>query len=233
MWYPRDVLSVITNSVLRKVADSLRYLHLPSFILLGALFPTANATEISVSVSNANPSVGDSVDVYFTISGLTSAPANSLSAFDFDILFDDTVLSFINASFDDPVLGNQLDLPEASAFPFDGGVFDLGSGLLDAYGLSGNSDSVLDADQADQFRFLGLSFTAIAAGSVSALIDLSDPFLAVLDSGFSDLIVDYAPSQVDFTVSSGVAGVPEPGSLLLLAIGTPMLWGGIRKYRKD
>lgn len=115
-----------------------------------------------------------------------------------------------------------MDLPEVGAFPFDGAAFDLG-GVVDAYGVSGNLDFILDADQEDSFRFLGLSFTAVSETvSSSILVDLTDPFLLMLDSSFGDLSVDYSLSQVDINVSSATS-VPAPGAFMLLAAGLPAL----------
>ncbi len=43
----------------------------------------------------------------------------------------------------DPVTAtNQLDLPEIDAFPFDGDVYEISNGVLDAYGVSGNTDTI-------------------------------------------------------------------------------------------
>lgn len=210
----------------------LRYLNvlIVSTLMLNLAANAAYATTIDVSASNTNLTVGETFHVDFNISGLTSAPSDSLSAFDLDILFDNSVFSLTGFDFTDPILGNnQLDLPEIGAFPFDGDVFDLGNGVLDAYGISGNSDLVLDADQATDFRFLGLTFFTIAeASSTSISIDLNDPSLLLLDSYWGDLGVNYAPAQVDLTVSTN-APVPEPATILLFASGLPLLSNRFRK----
>jgi hypothetical protein len=54
-----------------------------------------------------------------------------MSGFDLDILFDNNVLSLIDYSFDDPFLGNSLDLTEPDALPFFGSVREFG-GVIDA-----------------------------------------------------------------------------------------------------
>jgi len=215
--------------VLKQYFTRLRGLHeiifMVCILILSLSGNVANATVIGVSTSNVNPIVGESINVDLHISGLSTAPGASLSAFDLDILFDDNVFAFTGFSFIDPGLGhNQLELPEAGAFSFDGDVIDLGLGLLDAYGISGNSDSTLDAAQANEFRFLGLTFTAIAEAAYSSIsIDLSDPFLFILDSTFDDLNVSYLPAEVDLSVSSEPSSVPEPSTLLLLAVGILLL----------
>lgn len=209
-----------------------RYLNvLISALMLNLVTAAAYATAIDLSASSTHLTVGETFYVDFTISGLSGAPGDSLSAFDLDILFDDSVFSLTGFDFTDPVLGNnQLDLPEIGAFPFDGDVFDQGNGVLDAYGISGNSDSVLDADQAMDFRFLGLTFLTIAEASATSIsMDLNDPSLLILDSYWGDLNVNYAPAQVDLTVSTSVP-VPEPATVLLVASGLPFLSNRFRKY---
>ncbi len=191
----------------------------------------AYAVTINIDTLDTSIVVGETVYIDFTISGLSSAPGDSLSAFDFDILFDDSVFLLTSFDFSDPILGNnQLDLPESGAWPFDGDVKDNGNGILDAYGVSGNTASFLDAYQASDFRFLGLTFLAVAEAPISSIsIDLNDPSLLVLDSSWNDLNVNYASSQLDFTISTN-APVPEPATILLFATGLlPLLSKQLRK----
>ncbi|MGD8910089.1 MAG: hypothetical protein PVI92_12165, partial [Chromatiales bacterium] len=183
----------------------------------------ASAALIGVSASSTNVAVGDTVDINFDISGLSLAAGDSLSAFDFDILYDDSAFSFTGFSFADPLLGNQLDLPIVGSLGFSGDVVAIGSGSLDAYGTSGNPGADLDADQVNGFRFLSLSFSAIAETSSCLFeIDLADPQLLVLDSDFGDLSVSYQSSGVAVAVSNS-ANVSEPGSVLLFVLGMMML----------
>lgn len=201
------------------------YSQLIGSILLCLFCVTANAAAvIDLSVSNTNVNVGNSVEVNFGILGLTSAAGDSISGFDFDILFDSSVLSFTGASFNDPVLGNQLDLPEIGAFSFIGNATDIGSGILDVYALSGNSDFILDVDQANAFRFLTLTFKALVSTSSTNIgIDINDPFLLALDSGFNDLAVSYGAIDVNLAISEpSPNSVPEPSILALLALGAPI-----------
>jgi hypothetical protein len=182
----------------------------------------ANASVISVNVSNSSLGIGDTVNVDFRISGLTRAIGDSLSGFDFDILYDEAAFSLTSYDFNDPVLGNQLDLLEAFSLGFYGDVITTGGGVLDAYGVSGNSDWVLDSDQADEFSFLNLSFRAIAETSSSVFeIDLVDPNLLALDSMFNNLSVAYSPVSASVVVSdaSTPTPVPEPATLLLFSMG--------------
>lgn len=143
-----------------------------------------------------------------------------MSAFDIDLNFEDSAFSFVSASFIDPTTSvNQLDLPEPGGFGFFGDGFDIGGGLLDVFGASGNSDSVLEASQADTFVFARLEFLSVAeiANSVFAL-DLNDPLQAFLGADFADLSVSFSPSVATVSVGSAVS-VPEPNVIWLLLAG--------------
>ena len=175
MWKRIKIASGLRKIVTPPKINRIRYFYAVNILLLSVFSYSANAAIISMNTANTNLNIGDSFVVDFNISGLTSNIGDSLSAFDFDILFDHTALSFNGASFTNTGVDNQLELAESGAWPFDGDVIDSGSGLLDAYGISGNSDSVLDSDQLTDFRFLGLEFTAIAATtSASISIDLNE-----------------------------------------------------------
>lgn len=197
--------------------------------LMSVLALPAHASTIGVSVSTSAPSVGETFVVDISIFGLTSASGDSLSAFDFDIVYDDGQLKLTDYGFDDPALGNQLDLAEVGKLAFVGEVLDLGGGLLDVYGLSGNSDTVLDTDQATAFRFLTLSFQALAPTSSTAIyIDLNDPSLMVLDSGFGDLAYSFSSSGATVAVSDQRNNVPAPAPILLITAGM-LLIGWFRR----
>jgi hypothetical protein len=188
-------------------------------ILLAAACPSY---AISISLNSiASVDVGEEFDVIFEIDGLTSASMDSLSAFDIDVLFDNTFLSLTGYSFVDSSTGiNQLELTELGSLTFDGDVIDLGGGVIDAYGVSGNSDIVLDSNQAGTFTFLTLTFEALsAADNVAIGIDMNDPFLFFLDSWYGDLQID-TMSFTSLQISdSNSAPVPEPSTLLLIATG--------------
>ncbi len=189
-------------------------------LFLSVFACSTSAAVIDLSASSTDLSVGDSFSFYLTVSGLSAAPYDSLSAFDLDILFDETVFSLLNFGFSDVASGvNQLDWPEAHSFPFDGDVLNAGSGVLDVYGISGNSASVLDANQADAFDFLVLSFSAISESQESFIsVKLNDPNLLFLDSDWGDLNVSFSSSRTSFRISDQTP-IPEPSSLLLLFSG--------------
>lgn len=192
-----------------------------------------HAATINLFTASSTYSVGQSFNVDFRIGGLTGAPGDSLSGFDLDVLFDSTLLKLTGFGFTDPVSNrNELDLPEAGSFGFSGAATASG-GVVDAFGVSGNSAAVLDAGQAGDFRFLTLTFQALAASGATAIqLDLNDPNLLFLDSGFGDLDTNYGAARVAFAITPGSVAVPEPGSLALLLIGAAgMVLAGRRRMR--
>lgn len=174
---------------------------------------------IDSTTSSSSVSVGDNFDISFRISGLSSLPGDELAGFDVDIFYDPSLVNLVSYSFDDPVLGNQLDIPEAGAFPFLGDAFDFG-GIVDAFAITGNSSTVLESQQSLDFTFLTLSFEALTPGGALFSLDGTDPFLAFLDANFIDLSVDTSNTLTYVNITSGsTTTVSEPGMLGLLGIG--------------
>lgn len=187
-----------------------------AFLSLPAL-----AGSISIESSETRVAVGDAV---FLDVRIDLDLDEILSAFDFDLSFEDSAFNFISASFVDPATGaNQLDLPEVGAFGFVGDAFPLGGGVLDVFGVSGNTDNVLNINQVDNFLFARLEFRAIAEiiSSPFSLIT-GDPSLAFLGADFLDLDIAFAPGVTTVSVGSSVA-VPEPGTIWLLLAAMPAL----------
>lgn len=210
--------NIFINRIAKSIETNVRLLI---FFIFFTISSSSLAAIINLTSNNTNLHKGDLFEVQLVISGLSSNIGDSLSAFDLDISFDSNVLSFTKANFSDSILGNQLDLPEATAFPFFGGAFDLGNGILDVFGISGNSSTVLDTDQFDQFRFLNLSFIAIAdTNSSSIFVDLNDPNLLTLDSGFNDLNTTFRNNKLNFFVST--TKLVEPNILWLIVFCIPI-----------
>jgi hypothetical protein len=161
-------------------------------LLLGMCVFPAQAVTIDFVPVSQSVSIGNSVEVSVRISGLgvtsdAHDPASSLSAFDLDVCFDPTVLSFSMAQFGDPLLGDQLDL-----FGFGGysGVTAVTSGVVNIFELSLDSPDDLVALQVDSFILATLSFDALAKGvsaldvSINGLGDsVGNPLMAAVVSG--------------------------------------------------
>ncbi|RQO58583.1 hypothetical protein DBR47_12815 [Paucibacter sp. KBW04] len=183
--------------------------------MLGGVTAQA-APVVIVSASQSSVHVGESFSINFAIAGLSAANGNSLSGFDINVLLNPALASLNGFSFTDPASGlNQLDLPDPDSLGFVGDA-SLSSGMIDAYGLSGNGAALLDADQANGFRFLSLMFTAMAASSGAEFsIDLTDPGLLFLDSQGALLPIELQTTQAFVEITPNNGQVPEPGALAL------------------
>lgn len=179
-------------------------------------FPSQAAIILSFNPTVQNVPVGSSVDVALVISGLTDGAAPSLSTFDLDVSFNPAILGFDNATFGDPVLGDQLDLSGmgslTSATP--------GVDTVNLFELSFDSPSDLNTLQAGSFTLATLTFNALSIGtsnleiSVNALGDsLGDPLTATIQSG-------------------SIKSIPEPPSLLLVSMGILGMIGVMRKAHR-
>lgn len=157
---------------------------------------------LNVRLADKSVDVGDEVEVTIRVNGLSADTLRSLSGFDFNVLYDPAFLQFTASSFvDPPSEGNALELEEVDAMPFTGVVTDLGGGVLDVVGVSGNSAAVLDELQPDSFQFVSLTFTALAATeSTDVEVDLSDDDRLVVDSAASVLDVPFPAPSVSVTI---------------------------------
>lgn len=187
--------------------------------LLGllALLAVHSAQAITLSIES-DPQINNQLPVYLKIAGLGDGTAPSLGVFDVDILFDPVFLAFNNATFGDPLLGDQLDL------------FGLGSSswaipdsdTVNLYELSFDEIDDLNGLQADSFTLATLTFDVVTSGSTTLTIGqinaLGDAEGKSLSDNYS--VVVSSPSSVE--VIRNVMEVPLPSTVLLLAPG--LLW---------
>ncbi len=108
---------------------------------------------IAFSPADQNVSLGESVFVDLTISGLGDASAPSLGVFDLYVSYDARFLGFSNALFGDAELGDPLDFSgygadySAVIHPW-GAVY---HNAIHLYGLSYDTPDTLETLQADSF----------------------------------------------------------------------------------
>ena len=174
--------------------------------------PASRALELTLDPGNTSISVGSSVDLKLTIRGLGDGIAPSLGAFDLNLFFNPSVLSYQSVTFGDPTSGNQLALSTPSV---DGEFVDASVGVLNLYSVSMDSEADLDDLQAGGFVLANVRFLAIGEGigdvSLSDIV-LGDAAGATLDA---DTILGSSVKVVRGAVTVPEGGMFYPGLFLL------------------
>lgn len=161
--------------------------------------------------------VGDTVvaDIFLD---LTSAD-NSLIAYNFDVQFDETLLSFTSRS----------ETPGNLGGGFTNGVLAVNKTVSGGFvrQLEGiTTDVGIVGSFANPIQIASLSFTAFAPGSSTLLSDDSDPTFNEWFNANLDEISD----GVQFTPAT-ITAVPEPSSFALLAMVAGVCACGSRRKR--
>lgn len=188
-------------------------------ILLG-LGISLSAGSVQAIIIGFDPPVevvplGEPAVVDIIISGLGDFAPPSLSIFDLDVSFDNSILGFGSVTFGDPMLGDQLDPLGLGSITAD----TPGVGTVNLFELSFDDPLTLDTLQAGSFTLATLSFDTLGLGTsplgltINALGDASgDPLEQVrADSG-------------------AVSVVPEPATFLLMGAGLAGI-AGLRRKR--
>jgi MYXO-CTERM domain-containing protein len=180
-----------------------KYTWLLSGLLLALAPVPAGAVSFSLAPSSLLGTVGTSFDLRLEVSGLGGADASSLSAYDFDLTFDASQLSFDSAEFGTLLGGPAFSLQDSGL---------TSAGVVDLAELSLLGKTELDGLQGDSFVLATLHFTPVAAGTSNI--------------GFSQALVargDGAPirefSLAPATVTASERAIPEPGAFALFALG--------------
>lgn len=167
---------------------------------------SADIATISVVPSSQSATLGSPVNVSLFIANPGEPP--SLGTFDLNINYDPTILSFRNATFGDPTLGDQLD-------PTGGGnainFFVAGAGTVELFELSLESASDLNALQAHAFELADLVFDTVGVGSSAVALSIN----ALGDENGSSLAASLQDGRVGV---SNLSSVPEPTSVSLTGI---------------
>ena len=179
--------------------------------MLGYGLP-ARAVQIFFTPSITTTELGGAVGVDVVVSDLslagTGGSSEVVSAFDLDVLFDSSILSFNHLVFSDAL--GIVDFDALTSFGVSSGRLDLAS-----LSLLGNAD--LLAMQGDRVVLASLFFDAVGFGT--SFLSFDGSVLGGLDlvglDPFTNLAVTSAGSA-EITVAEA-HGVPEPGTLSLLA----------------
>jgi hypothetical protein len=176
--------------------------HYLFLCLLPILFAANNAYSAISLAFNPISQSQDALEIGILISGLSANTSPSLSTYDLDVHFDDSHLTFENAVFGDPQLGNQLDLQNFGANLSSAVI--TSPGLLNLYELSFDSVSDLNDLQADSFTLAVLTFAVISEQTSN---------LEMTINTIGDANGDALSAQA---ASSTVAPVPLPSALWLM-----------------
>ncbi|GGD63065.1 cohesin domain-containing protein [Lacimicrobium alkaliphilum] len=175
---------------------------------------------ISVNPDYTNGTVGDVISVDILWDG--SADPEYLGAWDIDLSFDNSILSFTSATF-----GFGVDSLGCIAF-FTCDAFESSPGIIDLFEESLDSVADLMANQdglANQFVLASLTFDAIGNGGTA--LAFTGSTLTFGDASGAAI----SPNLINGFVCIGEDGcvtVPEPTAILLLLSGLVLL----RRFRK-
>ena len=177
-------------------------------IIVGFVSLSAQALTLSIE-PDLDVEVGSSFSVDLTIAGLGNFAPVSLGAFDVEVSFDSTAISFTGATF-----GSFLGDPDPFAVETITDVLPRAFGV-EIFEVSLLSNAELDALQPADFVLATLTFDAIRLGAT--FIDFGGVVLS--DVSGDELDID-AFSSPTVTVTP-VAGTPltEPSSVGLILIG--------------
>jgi hypothetical protein len=149
-----------------------------------------------------NGSVGVGFEVDVVVAGLGGGDS-SISAYDLDIGFDASLLSFDSVEFG-VLLGGPADSLQDSGL--------LGAGVLDLAELSLLDAGALDTLQPDSFVLATLHFTPIAPGTSSLTFSQ-----AIVANGGGGVVRELTLGAGRVVVGDRV--IPEPGAAALFALG--------------
>jgi len=178
-------------------------------ILLFLITGAAGAISVTIAPATQELGIGSTVTLAVVVSGLGAGVAPSLSTFDLDVAFDPGVLSFLDFSFGDPVLGDQLDragLAFTTVSP--------GAGTVNLFELSFDDPADLDALQAGSFSLGTLRFSAGAPGASAIEIAVN----ALGDAAGDPLPAELAGGRVAVVGAVGPR-LPAPAPLFLVLAG--------------
>lgn len=181
-------------------------MNIKKSILIAVIFwllnSVAHAVVIELSPVEQDVELGNSVSIDINISGLGDGSADSLGAFDLDLLYDSSLLDFNSV-----VFGDQLDpFGLGSVTSVDSSV----SGIVNIFELSLDSASDLDAFQTGSFTLATVTFDSLLTGT--AELSLGD---TLLSDAYGSVLLPRQTGNASVSIS-----VPEPQTLLLLL---PML----------
>ena len=167
---------------------------------------TAQAVTLDLTPLDQSVTVGETVSIDVQISGLGNMTTPSLQAFDLNINFDPTLLSFSGATFGDPVLGDLVGLPDPLNL---GPVMGTDDSILGVVAINEVSFALPDDFniQPDSFILATLDFVATSPGTSNLGLDVVD----LVDTAFQPIPVMGIPGSATVTATARSVTTPEPG----------------------
>lgn len=192
------------------------YTRLASALLFAALCAPSAAQALTLSLTplgGGSVVQGQSVTVVVGYSGLTAGSAQSLTAFELDVLYDEVLLDFTGLTW-----GTQLGDPTCTLIDLGPGCealaeFSTGSGIVELGESTLLDAATINAAQAASGVVATLQFTAVMVGNSS--LDFGQLVASGTISGTTE----------DTLVANGVGSslaitpVPEPASASLVVLG--------------
>ena len=185
---------------------------LVAILSLGA---SALAHATMLTLGSATVVAGDTATINLDVSGLGNGTA--LGVYDVVVLFDSNALSFVSATYGDPVLGDQLDLEGHGTFSSTGPA----AGTVELFELSLDSPDALLASQASSFTLATLTFATQAVG----VSPLSLAIFAMGDQDGASILTSPVYGAITASSPGGATPVPEPSSSWLLLVALAALLG--------
>lgn len=165
---------------------------------------TAQAISIGFSPSSQSVVSGSLVQVDLTIAGINTGTTSPLGAWDFNVTFNPSILSFSSATF-----GTNLDVFGLGSIQ---NVSQLASGVTELFEISLDTAADLASHQSSTFTLATLTFNTIGIGSSVLGIGIN----ALADANGNGLTAVLAPGSATVTP---VSAVPEPSTIWMLGLG--------------
>lgn len=163
----------------------------------------AQAVSIEMFPSKQAVAVGEAFQVDIVINGLGKMTAPSLSAFDLDLGFNNSVLKF-----DSAIFGGFVDLSGTGTKGFNNSQ----QGIVNFFEISLDSPETLNASQPSNFKLATLNFMGLSPGSSVLSLSVND----LTDENTNPLTLNTLPTDK----SVQVIPVPESSFGLLSYLTT-------------
>ena len=180
-------------------------------LLLSLHVAPASAINVDVTTSQSSLNVGEILTADVKISGLGSGIAPSLSVFDIDLGFDNSLFALGAVTF-----GTQLDDLAVAGFPSIQDVIPSAS-AVNVYELSLDFSSDLDLLQPGSFLLFSVQFEAKSAGV--GLFDLA--IIELVDTSLIPGLLSASTTSATVQVMAPLNPIPVPAAVWLF--GTALL----------